>query len=169
MTMVAEIIITNAKVLTMDEARPRAEAVALAGGRILAVGSRGEVEALAGPGCKVVDAGGRTLLPGFVESHMHLFGGAELQHLQLTGVHGMAALAEAFARFAAANPDAAGPDGGRGGLRADRSADDPGRSGSRAGRPPDRDPGDGSPHGLGQYRLSGAVGPFARGTDAGGT
>jgi predicted amidohydrolase YtcJ len=99
-------IITDAKVLTMDEARPRAEAVALGGGRVLAVGSRAEVEALAGPGCRVVNAGGRTLLPGFVESHMHLFGGAELQHLQLTGVQGMAALTEAFARFAVANPDA---------------------------------------------------------------
>ncbi|MBA3909117.1 MAG: hydrolase [Rhodobacter sp.] len=103
----AETIITNAKVLTMDPALPRAEAVAFAGGRILAVGARAEVEALAGPGCRVVDAGGRTLLPGFVESHMHLFGGAELQHLQLTGVSGMAALTGAFARYAAANPDAA--------------------------------------------------------------
>lgn len=102
--MIAEMIITNAKVLTMDGSRPRAEAVALGGGRILAVGTRAEVETLAGPGCKVVDAGRRTLMPGFVESHMHLFGGAELQHLQLTGVQGMDALTEAFARFAAANP-----------------------------------------------------------------
>jgi predicted amidohydrolase YtcJ len=46
------------------------------------------------------------LLPGFVESHMHLFGGVELQHLQVTGLQGLAALTEAFARFAAANPDA---------------------------------------------------------------
>jgi hypothetical protein len=64
--MTPETIITNAKALTMDEARPRAEAVAIGGGRILAVGSRAEVEALAGPGTRVVDAGGRTLLPGFV-------------------------------------------------------------------------------------------------------
>ena len=106
MVMHAEMIITNAKVLTMDDARPRAEAVAFGGGRILAVGTRVEVEALAGQGCRVVDAGGRTLLPGFVESHMHLFGGAELQHLQLTGVQGFGALKAAFAGFAAANPDA---------------------------------------------------------------
>jgi predicted amidohydrolase YtcJ len=105
--MATDLIITNAKMLTMDPARPRAEAVALSGGRILAVGTRAEVEALAGPGCRVIDAGGRTLLPGFVESHMHLFGGAELQHLQLTGVSGLAALSEAFAGFAAKNPDAA--------------------------------------------------------------
>ena len=102
----AEMIITNARVLTMDEARPRAEAVALAAGRILAVGSRTEVEALAAPGCPVIDAGGRTLLPGFVESHMHLFGGAELQHLQLTGLQGAEALTGAFAEYGAAHPEA---------------------------------------------------------------
>ena len=118
--MVAEMIITNAKVLTMDEARPRAEAVALAGGRILAVGSRAEVEALAGPGCRVVDAGGRTLLPGFVESHMHLFGGAELQHLQLTGRAGDGRADRGLRPLCRREPGRAGPDGGRGGLRADR-------------------------------------------------
>jgi hypothetical protein len=98
-------IITNAKVLTMDEARPRAEAVAVAGGRILAVGSRAEVEALAGPPTRIVDAGGRTLLPGFVESHLHLvLGGNELTQLQLGGVQGFDALAGAFRAYAAANP-----------------------------------------------------------------
>ncbi len=102
----AEMIITNAKVLTMDEGRPRAEAVALAGGRILAVGSRAEVEALAEPGTRVVDAGGRTLLPGFVESHLHLvLGGNELSQLQLGGVSGFDDLARAFRVYAAKNPD----------------------------------------------------------------
>lgn len=104
--MNAEMIITNAKVLTMDESRPRAEAVALAGGRILAVGSRAAVEALAGPATRVVDAGGRTLLPGFVESHLHLvLGGNELSQLQLGGVQGFDALARLFRAYAAQNPD----------------------------------------------------------------
>ena len=102
----AEMIITNANVLTMDEARPRAEAVALGAGRIVAVGSRAEVEALAGPGTRVVDAGGRTLLPGFVESHLHLvLGGNELSQLQLGAVQGFEALAAAFRAYAALNPD----------------------------------------------------------------
>ncbi len=101
----AEMIITNARVLTMDPSQPRAEAVAVAGGRILAVGSRAEVEALAGPGARVVDAGGRTLLPGFVESHLHLvLGGNELTQLQLGGVKGFDALAAAFRTHAEANP-----------------------------------------------------------------
>jgi len=101
----ADMIITNAKVLTMDDGCPRAEALALSGGRILAIGSRAEVEALAVPGTKVVDAGGRTLLPGFVESHLHLvLGGNELSQLQLGGVQGFEALAEAFRAYAAKNP-----------------------------------------------------------------
>lgn len=103
--MQPEMIITNAKVLTMDPAQPRAEAVAVAGGRILAVGGRAEVEALAGPATRVVDAGGRTLLPGFVESHMHLvLGGNELSQLQLGGVSGPDDLARLFRAYAAKNP-----------------------------------------------------------------
>jgi predicted amidohydrolase YtcJ len=103
--MSAEMIVTNARVLTMDPGRPRAEAVAVAGGRILAVGSRAEVAALAGPSTRVVDAGGRTLLPGFVESHLHLvLGGNELTQLQLGGVHGSDDLTAAFRAYAAANP-----------------------------------------------------------------
>lgn len=103
--MSAELIITNAKVLTMDAALPRAEAVAFGGGRILAVGGRGEVEALAGPLTRIVDAGGRTLLPGFVESHLHLvLGGNELSQLQLGGVSGFEELARLFRAYAAKNP-----------------------------------------------------------------
>jgi predicted amidohydrolase YtcJ len=102
----AELIITNANVLTMDKGHPRAEAVALAGGRILAVGDRAEVEALAGPSTRVLDAGGRTLLPGFVESHLHLvLGGNELTQLQLGGVAGFDELARLFRAYADRHPD----------------------------------------------------------------
>jgi predicted amidohydrolase YtcJ len=90
----------------MDAIRPRAEAVAIGGGRILAVGDRTDVEALAGKGTRIIDAGGRTLLPGFFESHLHLvLGGAELAHLQLAGVYGAAALREAFTAYSRQNPD----------------------------------------------------------------
>ena len=97
-------ILTNAVVLTMDAARPRAEAVGFAAGRIVAVGSHAEVTA-ALPDARVIDAGGRSLLPGFVESHLHLvLGGAELSQLQLGGVYGFDALYKAFADYAAAFP-----------------------------------------------------------------
>lgn len=104
--MAADMIVTNARVLTMDPDCPRAEAVALAGGKVLAVGASAEIETLAGPGCRVIDAGGRTVMPGFVESHLHLvLGGAELVQLQLGGVHGFDALKAAFLDYAARNAD----------------------------------------------------------------
>jgi predicted amidohydrolase YtcJ len=104
--MLADLIITNAQVLTMDAGQPKAEAVAVAAGKIIAVGARRSGEALAGQGTRIIDAGGRTLLPGFVESHMHLFlGGAELVHLQLAGVYGADTLRDRFRAFAAARPD----------------------------------------------------------------
>jgi predicted amidohydrolase YtcJ len=101
------LIITNARVLTMDQDRPHAEAVAIAADRIQAVGSRAEVEPLAGPATRIIDAQGATVLPGFVESHMHLFGGVELNHLQLGGCRGLAELSAAFAPYAVHHPAAA--------------------------------------------------------------
>ncbi|MFZ1467359.1 MAG: amidohydrolase family protein, partial [Paracoccaceae bacterium] len=102
----AELIVTNARILTMDPACPRAQAVAVAGGRILAVGTSQDIAAMAGPATETVDAKGATLLPGFVESHCHLFmGGAELGHLQLGGLQGFDAVAAAVRSFAAAHPD----------------------------------------------------------------
>ena len=104
----ADMIVTNARVLTMDPDQPVAEAVAIAQGRIVAVGSRAEVEALGGPKCQVIDAGGRSLLPGFFESHLHLvLGGAELSQLQIGGVSGGDALSTAFRAYGARNPSLA--------------------------------------------------------------
>ncbi len=104
--MTPDLIVTNGKILTMDPANPKAEALAIAGGRIIAVGVRALVEPMAGPSTQMVDAGGNTVLPGFFESHLHLgLGGAELTHLQLGGVSGFDAVARAFQAFATANPD----------------------------------------------------------------
>ncbi|MCU0801379.1 MAG: amidohydrolase [Rhodobacteraceae bacterium] len=102
--MNADLIVTNARVITMNPAQPRAAAVAIADGRVLAVGTRAEVEALAGPLTRMIDARGRSVLPGFVESHLHLvLGGAELAHLQLGGVHGADALRRAVHDFSTKN------------------------------------------------------------------
>ena len=63
--------VTNANVITMDVARPRAEAIAILGGRIAVVGDNASVEGIEVPGLVRVDAGGRSVVPGFVESHVH--------------------------------------------------------------------------------------------------
>lgn len=104
--MIASMIFVNAKVLTMGTPA-RSEALAVAGNRILAVGPEAEIRALAGPQTRIVDAQGGTLMPGFVESHLHLFSGAYGQTLlQLTQTKGFDAMKAAVQTFAAANPEA---------------------------------------------------------------
>ncbi len=99
-------VIFNASVLTMDPDQPHASAVAIADGRIVAVGATDKIAALAGSATLSIDAKGATLLPGFVESHCHVFmGGAELGHLQLGGLEGFDAVQQAVRAFAAAHPD----------------------------------------------------------------
>ncbi|MCL6706429.1 amidohydrolase [Pseudomonas sp. R2.Fl] len=105
MSTTAEIIIHNARVLTMDDAYPAAEAVAIAGNRILAVGGDDEIKALATTGTRLVDARGATVMPGFNEAHMHIFGGSVgLNELSLFMVKGFDALKAAIRNYAAANP-----------------------------------------------------------------
>ena len=104
--MTASMIFVNARVLTMGTPA-RAEALAISGNRIVAIGTEAEVRALAGPQTRIVDAQGGTLMPGFVESHLHLFSGADGQTLlQLAQTSGFDALKAAVQVFAAANPDA---------------------------------------------------------------
>ncbi len=70
--MTATLILHNARVITMDPRRPRAQAVAVRGERILAVGSDADVRSWAGPEAEVIDCGGRALLPGFIDAHCHV-------------------------------------------------------------------------------------------------
>jgi predicted amidohydrolase YtcJ len=67
----AELILFNGSFHTMDAAAPRAEAVAIARGRFLAVGSNSEVGNLAVASTKKIDLGGRTVTPGFIDAHSH--------------------------------------------------------------------------------------------------
>lgn len=66
----ADLVLTGS-VLTVDDARPSAEAVAVSGGRIVAVGDRADVETWIGPDTEVVDIGDGCVLPGLVEAHGH--------------------------------------------------------------------------------------------------
>ncbi len=72
----ADLIVLNADVYTADPAQPRADAFAVRGGRFVAVGQRARILALAGPGTRTVDAGGRTVTPGFIDGHAHVGGNA---------------------------------------------------------------------------------------------
>jgi predicted amidohydrolase YtcJ len=80
----AEIIFTNGKIWTVDASHPRAEAVAVSGGRILAVGSADEIKHYATESTTVIDLGGKRMLPGFIDDHVHFMsGGFQLQNLDL--------------------------------------------------------------------------------------
>jgi predicted amidohydrolase YtcJ len=80
----ADLIISNAQIWTGDKARPGAEAVAILGDRIVAVGSNAELEAWRGPNTKSIDAHRKLLLPGFNDSHVHFAeGGQQLDAVQL--------------------------------------------------------------------------------------
>ncbi len=68
---IADRLFTNGSFRTLDPDNPIAEALASWRGRIIGVGARVDLEALTGPDTEVVDLGGATVLPGFIETHMH--------------------------------------------------------------------------------------------------
>jgi len=67
-----DLIVTNAKVATVDASNSIAEAVAVTGEKITAVGRSGEIAALAGPNTRIIDAGGRAVIPGLMDGHAHM-------------------------------------------------------------------------------------------------
>lgn len=80
----ADFIIRNARVWTVDSSHPEAEAVAILGDRIVAVGSNVEIDAWRGPNTRLADAEGKRLLPGFNDAHVHFVdGGSQLDNVQL--------------------------------------------------------------------------------------
>jgi predicted amidohydrolase YtcJ len=82
----ADLVLTNGVVYTGDSTRPRVEAVALRGERIVAVGSSKEIQAWIGKGTRLVDLRGRFAMPGFNDAHVHLAsGGQALLTIDLTG------------------------------------------------------------------------------------
>jgi predicted amidohydrolase YtcJ len=75
----AERIIRGGPIVTVNPAQPAAEAVAIANGKIVAVGTAAEVMKLAGPATEVTDLAGRTLVPGFVDGHSHFMSLIDVQ------------------------------------------------------------------------------------------
>lgn len=73
----ADRILINAEVLTMDPAHPTAAALAIRGTDIAAVGTRADIMKLKGPRTEVIDVGGRTVVPGLIDSHIHAIRGGQ--------------------------------------------------------------------------------------------
>lgn len=90
-----DMIIVNAKVTTLDRSNPRAEAVAIRDGKFLAVGSATDIRA-ALPEARVIDAKGRRLIPGLIDSHTHIIRGGLNYNMELRW-DGVSSLAEAMA------------------------------------------------------------------------
>ena len=67
-------VLRNGKVVTVDEAMPEAQAIAIRGDRITALGSNDDIQRYVGPETKVIDLAGQTAIPGLIESHGHFMG-----------------------------------------------------------------------------------------------
>ncbi|MGY0633871.1 amidohydrolase [Luteimonas sp. A478] len=79
----ADLIVTNANVITMDAQRPGASAFAVVDGQIVAVGDDADISARRGENTRVIDAGGRTVIPGLNDSHTHVVRGGRFYNLEL--------------------------------------------------------------------------------------
>lgn len=93
----ADVVVTNAKVVTLDANSTVVQALAVRDGKFVAAASTSDISAYIGPNTKVVDAGGRTVIPGLADSHMHTAGGGPGIDLSKTRT-----LAELLAKVSAA-------------------------------------------------------------------
>jgi len=103
----ADIILRNARVITMDDARPYADFVAITGDRIALVGSGDDAAFITGPDTRVIDCGGKTVTPGFNDAHLHLFSLVrKLLSIDIgpEAVHSIADIKEAVRRRAERTP-----------------------------------------------------------------
>lgn len=100
-----DLILVNARIVTMDPLTPEVEALAVAGRRVAALGTTAEIRALAGPATRVMDAGGRLVLPGFQDTHIHLqdSGQGYGQNADLTEARTVEELVDILQRFGASH------------------------------------------------------------------
>jgi predicted amidohydrolase YtcJ len=101
----ADQVVTNANVLTMDTGQPAAQAFAVKNGRFIAVGATDDIMNLAGPNTEVIDAGGATVTPGFIDAHSHpAWGGLDALVSVDTNLGSVAAIKDVLAARAAQTP-----------------------------------------------------------------
>ena len=103
-TQHADRIFVNGKIWTGDDAHPSAEAIAISGNKILAVGSTKQIRVLAGPDTAVVDLKGRLVLPGFQDSHIH-FPGDPINTVRLEGLETLEQFQKQLGEFAKSHSD----------------------------------------------------------------
>ena len=110
----ATLAILNANVITLNSKQPKAEAVAIQNGKIIAVGSNEEICKYVGKETKVIDAKNRTVVPGFVDCHVHMTGfGFSLQTLDLRNVNSIKEMQQKLQEYAEKNPEKSWILGGR--------------------------------------------------------
>jgi predicted amidohydrolase YtcJ len=97
-------ILINGKVVTVDDQFTVAQALAIAGGRIVKVGNTAGIEALKGPATRVIDVAGRTVIPGLIDNHAHWVRAAEHDELRFDGVTSRARALELLAQRVHATP-----------------------------------------------------------------
>lgn len=97
----ADTALVNGKILTLDQGGTVAEALAVRDGKIVAVGRSADIRALAGPATRIIDLGGRTVIPGLIDSHMHAIRAALFYATEVNWI-GTRSIPEAMARIAAA-------------------------------------------------------------------
>jgi predicted amidohydrolase YtcJ len=100
----ADRIFVNGRIWTGEVVSPAAEALAVKGDQIVAIGSNAEVRRFAGPATAIVDLKGRRVVPGFHDSHIH-FPGPPIHYLQLNGSESPAEVQRRLAQFARAEPN----------------------------------------------------------------
>ena len=101
----ADLILTNGAVYTMDAARPWTEAVAVAGDKIVFAGPTSGAARFRSAATKTIDLGGRMVLPGFQDSHIHLvMGGIEIRQCSLSGLSTKGLVFAAIKDYASRNP-----------------------------------------------------------------
>jgi predicted amidohydrolase YtcJ len=101
----ADIMVVHGRVYTEDQKQPWAQAVAIYHGKIVAVGDNSAIERRRGMGTKVIEAGGKLVLPGFVDCHIHFMeGSAKLAWVSLVGAKNLAEIRDKLRSYAAQNP-----------------------------------------------------------------
>ena len=129
----AELVVVNSKVWTGDAARPEATALAVAGERLVVVGSDAAARALVGEATRVIDAGGRRVVPGFHDAHVHLVsGGFALLAPELRDAPSREELVRRLGAYAATLPPGAGSRTGDGTTRTGPALRSPTAPGSTA-------------------------------------